>query len=200
MIYLHPVVPEKYAEYWHPSFGMLNTPHLSFGRDRISGQWALDNGCFTSWNAYAFVKALQYHQGLPECLFVVSPDVVGNHEKTLHRFWIWQSVIRSYGYPVAFVAQNGLVSPDDIPFDAIDCLFIGGDTQFKLSALVTKCVREAKQRGKWVHMGRVNTLTRLRHANSIGCDSVDGTRILFERQFITKFPAYLQSKQERLWD
>ena len=31
-------------------------------------------------------------------------------------------------------------------------------------------------RGKWVHMGRVNSTRRIRYAASIGCDSVDGTK------------------------
>ena len=34
---------------------------------------------------------------------------------------------------------------------------------------------EATDRGKWVHMGRVNTRQRLRYATHIGCDSADGT-------------------------
>jgi hypothetical protein len=36
-------------------------------------------------------------------------------------------------------------------------------------------VRICKERGKHVHMGRVNTLRRLRYAEAIGVDSVDGT-------------------------
>ena len=38
---------------------------------------------------------------------------------------------------------------------------------------------EAKRRGKHVHMGRVNSKTRYRYAEAIGCDSVDGTYLAF---------------------
>ena len=38
---------------------------------------------------------------------------------------------------------------------------------------------EAKARLKWVHMGRVNSLRRLRYASAIGCDSADGTYLRF---------------------
>jgi hypothetical protein len=41
-------------------------------------------------------------------------------------------------------------------------------------------VRDARRRGKWVHMGRVNGLRRLRIALDFGVDSVDGTFLLHE--------------------
>jgi hypothetical protein len=41
---------------------------------------------------------------------------------------------------------------------------------------VEQVVAEARQRGIWVHMGRVNSLRRLAYAASIGCDSIDGTQ------------------------
>ena len=37
--------------------------------------------------------------------------------------------------------------------------------------------REARRRGKWVHMGRVNGLRRLRIALDFGVDTVDGTSL-----------------------
>jgi hypothetical protein len=36
-------------------------------------------------------------------------------------------------------------------------------------------VAEAKRRGKYDHMGRVNSARRAAYAASIGCDSIDGT-------------------------
>jgi hypothetical protein len=48
-------------------------------------------------------------------------------------------------------------------------------TEWKLGQLARDLVAEAKQRGKWVHMGRVNSLKRYRYAKLIGCDSADGT-------------------------
>lgn len=58
-------------------------------------------------------------------------------------------------------------------------MFIGGSTEWKLSEEAAELGREAKRRGKWLHMGRVNSLTRLRIASHIGCDSVDGSKVAF---------------------
>ena len=40
-------------------------------------------------------------------------------------------------------------------------------------------VAEAKERGKWAHMGRVNSMRRYDYARGIGCDSADGTYLTF---------------------
>jgi hypothetical protein len=59
---------------------------------------------------------------------------------------------------------------------ATDALFIGASTEWKLGPSAEALVAQAKDRGKWVHMGRVNSHRRIRYAASIGCDSVDGTK------------------------
>ena len=59
----------------------------------------------------------------------------------------------------------------------VRALFIGGATnEFKLGPEVEAIVAEGRQRGIWIHMGRVNSLRRLVYAASIGCDSIDGTQ------------------------
>ena len=58
-------------------------------------------------------------------------------------------------------------------------LFIGGTDEFKLGPDAEAIGREAKDRGKWLHMGRVNSIKRLRIAKRMGCDSVDGTYLSF---------------------
>ena len=65
---------------------------------------------------------------------------------------------------------------NEIPFDKFSSLFIGGSTEYKLSEETANIVRIAKEKDKWIHMGRVNSYKRIRYANSIGCDSVDGTK------------------------
>lgn len=52
-------------------------------------------------------------------------------------------------------------------------------TEWKLGPACAELVAEAKAKGKWVHMGRVNSLKRLTYADSIGCDSADGTYVGF---------------------
>jgi hypothetical protein len=70
------------------------------------------------------------------------------------------------------------VRPDrrEVPRDsAFDVLFLGGSDGFKLGNEGWVATQRAKAAGKWVHMGRVNSLKRLLYAASIGCDSADGT-------------------------
>jgi hypothetical protein len=68
----------------------------------------------------------------------------------------------------------------EIPWEAFDALFIGGDDRFKLwSPLAWAVVQEAVVRGKHVHMGRVNSAARLRYAAHLGCKSADGTFLKF---------------------
>ena len=134
----------------------------------------MDNDCFTGFNEKAFVNYLGKIQGKEGCLFVNAPDVVGDAELTLERFHHWQPIIKSYGLPVALVAQDGL-DKHEVPWTMFEALFIGGTTEFKLGEYVKELVREAKERGKFVHMGRVNSKKRIEYAISIGCDSVDGS-------------------------
>jgi hypothetical protein len=81
--------------------------------------------------------------------------------------------IRAVGYPAALVAQDGL---EDLPisWSSFDAVFLGGTTQWELGPAAARLAQKARRRGLWVHMGRVNSLRRLRYAHSIGCHSVDG--------------------------
>jgi hypothetical protein len=63
-----------------------------------------------------------------------------------------------------------------VPWDRISALFLGGSTHFKLGPDGARAAREAKRRGLWLHMGRVNTANRARYAATIGCDSFDGSK------------------------
>src|SRR5690349_16728191 len=91
--------------------------------------WCADNGCFADkWDEAVWWKFLvdNAHRA-STCLFAVAPDVVGDAAATLERSAPWLGKIRELGYPVAFVAQDGLeVLP--VPWDEFDVLFIGGST------------------------------------------------------------------------
>lgn len=160
--------------------GFIDTP--AQGNRRPPGvDWCADNGCFgkgfpgeTAWFTWLARQAAD----AATCRFAVAPDVVGDAEATLARSTPWLSQIRSLGFPAALVAQDGLENLD-VPWDAFDVLFIGGTTAWKLGRHARDLVAEAKRRGKWVHMGRVNSESRLRYAQAIGCDSADGTYVTF---------------------
>lgn len=137
--------------------------------------WAGDNGCFTGLDAGAVVRMLErFYPHRATCLFIVAPDVVADAAATLQIWPFWSRLIRGLGYPVAFVAQDGL-TPDAVPWSELDALFIGGSTTFKESATAATLAAYAGTRGKHVHMGRVNSRRRLRIAHRIGCNSYDGT-------------------------
>ena len=55
-------------------------------------------------------------------------------------------------------------------------------------------ITEAKARGKWAHMGRVNSLRKLRAAASMGCDSADGTFIAYApEQNVARIAVWLRN-------
>ena len=116
--------------------------------------------------------------GPDRCLWALAPDVPFNAQATLAESLPWLARIRELGVPAAFAAQNGS-EHGLIPWDELDVLFLAGDTEWKTGPIAERLSREAKERGKQVHMGRVNSLQRLRTAEWFGCDSADGTYLAF---------------------
>jgi hypothetical protein len=163
--------------------GFMRTPMMG-NRVERGPAWGADTGCFSKKGVRAFKEekylAWLSRQDAATCLFATAPDRVGDSAETIKLSLPVLPKIRALGLPAAFILQEGA------EFDAalrpawseFDVLFIGGETEeWKLSKGVAALVREAKARGKWVHMGRVNTLGRYRGAMAMGCDSVDGTMI-----------------------
>jgi hypothetical protein len=143
------------------------------------GWLAADNGRFSNPDGYDDATYLKWLNRLPRerLLFATAPDVLGNHEATRALAQPMLAKIDDLGIHPAFVAQNGFDAATT-PWDAFDVLFIGGTTQFKFRGgrLATQ---QALARGKKVHMGRVNSLDRLRAAAAVGCTSADGTFLAF---------------------
>lgn len=193
---------------WHNGYGRfagsLATPES--GNDmkiaaRLGMPWALDNGCFKTYDPPGIVRMLRRFRGVSGCKFAVVPDVVCDHDSTLLLFRAWIGTYQRLGYPAAFVLQNG-VSINAVPWGSVAAVFIGGDTPFKFCDLVRELVGEAKQRGKWVHMGRVNSIRRIQYANSIGCDSIDGTGFsMIPKQKINELKRfYGADRQMNIWE
>jgi hypothetical protein len=170
--------------------------------------WCADNGIYSRAYP-GDLQYLGWLSSLPDpgrCAFAVAPDVVADHTGTWQRSWPMLRRIRDLGLPVAMCAQNG-ATPDDMPWDHIDAVFLAGILEcvrcdyvppidqlgdlagrcpnghvmreWKTSPAAAAVTTEARARGKWVHMGRVNSLRRLRHAADMGCDSADGTFLAF---------------------
>lgn len=178
------------------------TPNM--GNRPPAGQpWAADNGRFSAPESYSDAAYLAWLDRMPRegCLFATAPDVVGDAAATLALSLPLSEPIRALGYRVALVAQDGLERLP-VPWEAFDALFLGGTTGWKLSEAAASLVAEAKRRGKWTHMGRVNSLRRLRFAESIGCDSADGTFLRWAPDFkVARVAEWLDAmkRQPMLW-
>lgn len=202
MYLANPCSPAVIASMRAGSIGYIDTPAQGNKRPAAVA-WCADNGCFgkgypgdEEWFAW-----LERNKGdAPTCLFAVAPDVVGDAAATLERSTPWFAPIRALGYPVALVAQDGLESLA-IPWDDFDVLFIGGTTAWKLGAYARVVIHEAKRRGKWIHMGRVNSEKRYRYAHALGCDSADGTFLVFgPDKNLPRLKTWLRSADQGLLD
>ena len=177
MIYLSGAIREKFGAY--PEIGWMATPDMG-NRLPAGPFWAFDNACFAhpgefDWDRWE--RALRRRiaeAGADRLLFVVAPDVPFDAEGTVKRFAQYRDRLKALGLPLAFVTQDGM-GTEDIPWGDVDAVFVGGSTAWKTGHESAAIVTSARERGKWVHMGRVNSLKRLRVAVSMGCHSADGT-------------------------
>jgi hypothetical protein len=163
--------------YAHPNLGRLVQPrhYSSIEATADAGvPWAADNDAFHNFDAAAYTRMIDRLAGIPGCLFVTAPDVVGDAAATDALFCQWRDTLAARRLPVGYVAQDGATT-STVPWNRIDAVFIGGSTTWKLGAEARIIAAEAKRRGKWLHMGRVNGPRRMLHAARLGCDSIDGS-------------------------
>ncbi len=185
----------RLAPLWKDYLGILKTPNGGNSIDAIQAsglRWSIDNGAFSGFDPESFRRLLRAAAGRPLLQWIVCPDVVGRPAETLQEFERWQPEVAATG-PVAFVSQDGQDTLE-VPWDRFACFFIGGSTEWKLSHANADLTAEAKRRGKWVHMGRVNSRKRMELANEIGCDSIDGTSVsMFGDTHLPRFLRQLQA-------
>lgn len=139
---------------------------------------AADTGCFKgNFDPDYWLEWLDTKIPSDRCLFATAPDVLGDPVATWERSAPFLAVIRDLGFPAALVAQDGLVDP---PWETFDCLFVGGTDNWKLTEGAYQLAAEAKRRGKWTHLGRVNSRKRYLAAKASGFyDSADGNFVGF---------------------
>lgn len=161
--------------------GLMNTPKNAYAI-REGWIWAADNGCFgkgypgdAKW--LAWLGSFTEGQRL-SCLFATAPDVVGDAAASLARSLPFLDAIRAMGYPAALVTQDGL-TPEQVPWEQVDWLFIGGTDAHKMGPEGKALIAAAIEHGKRIHVGRVNSQRRYLAFKSLGCDSADGTYLGF---------------------
>lgn len=204
-------------QYRHPNLGRLLQPrHYHQARETHAAgfTWAADNDAYQGWTSemeQAYEVMIDKLAGAPGCKFVTCPDVFGEAGLTNMLFEEWAPQLLRRGLPPAYVLQDDGVeyemwtdANEDrwLPWGVMSALFIGGSDDNHYELATERLVREAKRRGLWVHMGRVNSLERMKFAASIGCDSVDGTQWVRWRdrwlQWGLDYLAQLDSSQQRL--
>ena len=192
MILVH-ASPKTLAPYRSENLGVLCSPRCVYADDIQEWPWAADNDAYSKWDRGRYRDMLERIRQREGCLFVTAPDVVGDAKVTIERFFQWRDELAEL--PVALVGQDGLES-SKTPWDLFGTFFVGGTTEWKMGAQAAHLIREAKDRGKWVHMGRVNSYERSRYAQWLGCDSIDGTQFSWFRD--TKLPAHLNSLRQEM--
>ena len=160
--------------------GIVNTPNTRYQLDP-RWTWLADNGAFAASRYVGDEKWLRWlgkwgEELRASCIMATLPDVVGDHRATLARSWPHISAVRDLGYPVGYVAQDGMTVPDlEQLAGHIDGLFIGGTTEFKLGVQARDLIAHAHTHGLHVHAGRVNSYKRLQYFHDLGAHSADGT-------------------------
>lgn len=137
--------------------------------------YGLENGRYPAWEKKrewdrgAFVALLdRYRYCGHRPLWAAVPDVVTDRAATLASWAEWVPLLRPYGFPLAFVVQDGMAAAD-VPA-AADVVFVGGSTEWKWRTLRRWCADFPR-----VHVGRVNGYSGLWQCHDAGAESCDGT-------------------------
>ena len=141
--------------------------------------WVIDNGIYTGvFKKEKWIKSLDLLLPFRDtCLEVALPDELYDCRATVEKYFVYLPHVRERGYPAALVTQDGM-RPEDVPWDHVDGLFIGGTNEHKLGPEGAALIEAGKEKGVWVHVGRVNSRKRLLHTWQ--ADSWDGTAISIE--------------------
>lgn len=180
MIYLSGQVDARFAN--RPDAGFMLQPGMGNRPNLSNTLWAADHGQFRDPDWYDFERHYEWLiDRMPyqrTNLFVTLPDSYGRADVSMDMALAVLPEIKSLGYSVALVAQDG-TEQLPVPWALIDALFIGGTNPWRESAPCGALAAEAKRNGKWLHLGRVSSLRRLETAQIMGCDSADGTAAAF---------------------
>ena len=155
-----------------PDGALYACDNSKFGSDGKGRYWP----GIEKW--FAWLSRTVERYGPDRCLWALAPDVPFDAAGTLAESLPWLPRIRALGVPAAFAAQDGC-DQLGLPWADFEVLFLAGSTDWKIGPVAERLSREARARGKTVHMGRVNSRQRLRTAEWFGCDTADGTYLAF---------------------
>jgi len=182
--------------------GYLMAPQKYSG-PRLRGYISENIPVFSDNDRFIGVNDALFEKFIPKLAFVrvywlLVPDVVADCAGTLNNFIYWKEKIKHI--PLAYALQDGQTE-DTVPWDNICAVFLGGSTAYKLSEDAMSLLYAAKKRGKYVHVGRVNTANRIYLFQHIA-DTIDGSS--FSRFTNTLLPPILpilaQIRKQRIVD
>ena len=160
---------------------------------------AFDNDAYSvkegeAWNEEAWLKMLdKMEKDKVKPAWVLVPDVVGDKRRTLANFFCYRTHISKRDWSVALAVQEGM-KPQDIPC-TVDVIFVGGkSSKWKFESL--PMWTQAFPR---VHVGRVNSLEKLKLCKELGVESVDGThwfRFRKPEEYLQDFISFFSEDQK----
>jgi len=142
-------------------------------------RFAIDNGAYgfhlrnLPFDDAKFLKILDKYGHLSD--FVCIPDKVGDADETFRLFDEWHA--RLSDYKCLFVVQDGMAEAQvEALLPLVEGIFIGGTTEWKLKT-IPQWSDFAKRNNKTIHVGRVNTIKRIKFCRLHGVDSIDGSGV-----------------------
>ena len=161
--------------------------------------YALDNGAWSAhqqerdFDVEAFEAAVEIAGRGAD--WIVAPDIVAGGLDSLRFTLDW--LPRLENYRVLIAVQDGMTE-DHIRqhIDQRVGIFVGGSTDWKLDTMC-RWGALARQGGAYLHIGRVNTVRRIRLCQRSGADSFDGTSVT---RFICNLPRLDNARrQTTIW-
>ncbi|TCK32045.1 hypothetical protein B0G84_9181 [Paraburkholderia sp. BL8N3] len=143
--------------------------------------YALDNGAWTAYqqgqpfDEASFLRAVDLVGERAE--WIVLPDVVQGGMASLEFSLAWKERLRGIPTKVLIAVQDG-VQLEDVAHELSPAvgIFIGGSTEWK-EATAGTWGSLARRRNCHLHVGRVNTVRRIKICAASGANSIDGTSV-----------------------
>jgi hypothetical protein len=144
-------------------------------------RYALDNGAWTAYQQQqpfdedAFVRAVDLvGEGAD---WIVLPDVVQGGMASLEFSLTWMERLKGIPTKLLIAVQDGVQLEDVAPnLSPAIGIFIGGSTSWK-ETTAGAWGSLARRRNCHLHVGRVNTVRRIRICAAAGANSIDGTSV-----------------------
>ena len=157
---------------------LLMTP-WTHGNATFGFEYALDNGAWSchqqkvEFDSAAFEKMVKRFGSGAD--WIAAPDIVEGGIASLEMSKDWLPFLRGTGARILIPVQDGMELDHLAPFVSPEVgLFVGGSTHFKEHTLGS-WARLCNRAGAWCHVGRVNTVRRIRIFAAGGVHSIDGS-------------------------